>query len=77
VFSSLIKKNPGSGQELMIWGVAVGGAVSYLAYQKYKFLTDIAPKSVFWAYNAGFKTGRSMTPNPNDDVADVSQDQIL
>ena len=63
LFSSFSEKNPQSEQELMIWGVALGGLVSYLAYQKYKFLTDIAPRSVFWAYNAGFKAGRSINPN--------------
>jgi magnesium-transporting ATPase (P-type) len=77
LFSSFSEKNPQSEQELMIWGFAMGGVVSYLAYQKYKFLTDVAPKSVFWAYNAGFKIGRSMITNPNEDLADISRDQML
>ncbi len=77
LFSSFSVKNPQSEQELMIWGLAVGGVVAYLAYQKYKFLTDIAPRSVFWAYNAGFKVGRSGIDSPNEDVADISQDQIV
>ncbi len=77
MFASLSEKNPQSGQELTIWGFVIGGVVSYLAYQKYKFLTDIAPRSVFWAYNAGFKVGRSGIDSPNEDVADISQDQIV
>jgi len=77
LFSPLIKKNPGSEQEYIIWGIIMGGIVSYLAYRKYDFLTDVAPKWVFWAYNSGFKAARSTIASPNEDVADISQNQIL
>jgi hypothetical protein len=42
------------------WSWLGGLMFSVIVYHHYKFHTNISPKAIFWAYNAGVKLGVSM-----------------
>lgn len=46
----------------LVWSWLGAGAVGALIYSHYQFLTNVAPRSVFWSYQLGFRlVGRSRT----------------
>lgn len=38
----------------VVWSWVGAGAVAVLIYSHYQFLTNVAPRSVFWSYQIGF-----------------------
>jgi len=47
------------------WSWVGAGAVALLIYSHYQFLTNVAPRSVFWAYRLGFLAVRTSKPMIN------------
>jgi hypothetical protein len=59
------------------WWSWLGGLLTgILVYNHYKFKTDIAPKTFFWAYRRGFLTGLFFVKHPIDNTPDEA-DQWL
>lgn len=43
-----------------LWSWIAGGLVAFIIYSHYRFLTNVAPRSVFWSYQFGFRVLQSM-----------------
>jgi hypothetical protein len=51
-------------------------AIGAVVYRHYKFLTNISPKSIFWAYDKGVKTGLSYSGAATPIVAKKSEELL-